>query len=81
MFERVERQRIAPIVCGLTFALRSQNTPIPAEDPQSVALRMGQQLHVLAAIDMDLGAVNVGTRLTAQHIDNLGDLVRRAEAV
>jgi hypothetical protein len=42
---------------------------------------MGQQLHVLAAIDMDLGAVNVGTRLTAQHIDNLGDLVRRAEAV
>src|SRR5450755_3477996 len=37
--------------------------------------------HVLAAIDVDLGAVHVRARLRAQHIDDLGDFVRRAEAM
>ena len=36
-------------------------------------------LDVLAAIDVNLGAVHIGTRLRAQHVDDLGDLVGRAE--
>ena len=35
--------------------------------------------HVLAAVDVDLGAVHVGRRLGAQHVDDLGHLVGRAE--
>src|SRR5690606_11840954 len=36
-------------------------------------------LDVLAAVDVDFGAVHVRRRLRAQHIDDLGNLVRRAE--
>jgi hypothetical protein len=36
---------------------------------------------VLAAVDVDLGAVDVGTGLGAEHIDDLGHFIRRAEAM
>ena len=36
---------------------------------------------MLAAVDVDLCAVDVGTRLRAQHIDDFGHFVRRAEAM
>ncbi len=39
------------------------------------------RLNVLAAVDVDLGAVHVGRRLGAQHIDDLGHLVGGAEPV
>ena len=37
--------------------------------------------NVLAAVDVDLGAVHVGAGLGAQHVDDLRDFVGRAEAV
>ncbi len=36
---------------------------------------------MLAAVDVDLGAVDVGGGLRAQHVDDLRHLVGRAEAV
>jgi hypothetical protein len=36
---------------------------------------------MLAAIDVDLGAVHVRRSLRAQHVDDLGDLLGRAEPV
>src|SRR6266480_5170108 len=36
---------------------------------------------VLAAVDVDLGAVHIGRRVRAEHIDDLGDFVGRAEAM
>ena len=36
---------------------------------------------MLAAVDVDLGAVDVGRGLRAQHVDDLGHLVGRAEPV
>ncbi len=44
-------------------------------------LSMRTELNVLATVDVDLGAVHVGTGFRAQHIDDLGDLVRRAQPV
>src|SRR3954464_558039 len=40
-----------------------------------------QRSNVLPAVDVDLGAVYVGARLRAQHVDDLGDFVRRAETM
>src|SRR5258708_11689303 len=37
--------------------------------------------NVLATVDVDLGAVDVRTRLRAQHVDDFRHLVGRAEAV
>src|SRR5204863_2577404 len=37
--------------------------------------------YVLAAVDVDLGAVHVGRGVGAQHVDDLGDLVGGAETV
>ena len=42
---------------------------------------MPPYLNVLAAVDVDLGAVDVGRGIRAQHVDDLGNLVRRAEPV
>ena len=36
-------------------------------------------LHVLTAVDVDLGAVHVGRRIGAQHVDDLGNLVGGAK--
>ena len=36
---------------------------------------------MLAAVAVDFGAVHVGAGFRTQHIDDLGDLVRRAEPV
>ncbi len=38
-------------------------------------------LDVLAAVDVNLGAVDVGTGLGAQHINDLGDFIRRSQPV
>src|SRR6266403_2831065 len=38
-------------------------------------------LNMLAAVDVDFGAVHVGAGLRAQHVDDLRDLVGRAEPV
>src|SRR4051812_23420251 len=38
-----------------------------------------QALHVLAAVDVDLGPVHVGRGLGTQHVDDLGDFFRRAQ--
>jgi hypothetical protein len=38
-------------------------------------------LDVLAAVDVNLGAVHIRTRLRAQHVDDLRDFVGRAEPV
>ena len=35
--------------------------------------------HVLAAVDVNLRAMDVGRRLGAQHVDDLGDLVGGAQ--
>src|SRR5262245_30594516 len=39
------------------------------------------ELHMLPAVDMNLRAVDVGARLRAQHIDDLGDFIGRAQPV
>ena len=35
--------------------------------------------HMLAAVDVNLGTVHVRARVRAQHVNDLGDLVGRAE--
>ncbi len=40
-----------------------------------------RRLYVLAAVDMDLGAGDVGRGFRAQHVDDLGHFVGRAEPV
>src|SRR6476660_498881 len=37
--------------------------------------------HVLAPVDVDLGAMDVGRGLGAQHVDDLGDLVGGTQPV
>ena len=53
--------------------------PREALTPSTYGIRARAASHVLAAIDVDLGAVHVGTRVSAQHVDDLGDLVGSAE--
>ena len=49
-------------------------------DIDSIGLLTGRS-DVLAAVDVDLGAVYVRGHVRAQHVDDLGDLVGGAEAV
>ena len=42
---------------------------------------MRYRLHVLAAVDVNFSAIHVRTRIRAQHVNDLGNFVRRAETL
>src|SRR5580704_18561471 len=74
--ESVERVPLParPVPCQTAFALRIMEA--------SLGRAAGaEKLDVLAAVDVDLGAVDVGRRLRAQHVDDLRHFVGCAETV
>ncbi len=54
-----------------------EREPVPAYDSKT----LWPTSDVLAAVDMDLGAVHIGRCLRAQHIDDLRHFIRCAEAM
>src|ERR1700741_2069946 len=48
---------------------------------ERVSPPLAQPSHMLPAVDVNLRAVHVRARVRAQHIDDLGHLVRRAQAM